>query len=168
MARITTDSQAGGPGLLDWTDDCAPLDWFEDALPLIWLDGDMVFCRDMTQADLEDMAPRGEWLAWLDRDGTYPETGFVMFNRRHPRHAELMAAYRRMYESDALFGLPEWHDALALAHVVEANLAPVKSLSGAARRKRHPAVQGPLGKWLDHLKGNRKQAGESRERGFRR
>lgn len=40
MARITTDPQAHGLGLLDWTDAGAPLDWSEDDLPLIWLDGE--------------------------------------------------------------------------------------------------------------------------------
>ena len=40
VARITSDPQAHGLGLLDWTDDGAPLDWSEGALPLIWLDGE--------------------------------------------------------------------------------------------------------------------------------
>jgi hypothetical protein len=92
----------------------------------------------------------------------YPECGFYMINCRHPRHREMVAALIAMYEHDALFKLPEFHDSFVLQRVVELAGVGTKSLSGGASKTTHPLVNGPLGKWFDHLKGSRKQAGRSK------
>lgn len=132
-----------------------------DADVLIWVDGDVVTHSPITLADLEHLAPAKEWIAWLDRDKLYPECGFYLINRRHPRHAEMMAAFEAMYAEDKLFDLPEWHDSFVLEHVVKQARIGTKSLSGLGRRTGHPLVNGPLSAWLDHAKGNRKKLGRT-------
>lgn len=129
---------------------------------LIWLDGDIITHSKVTLADLEELAPKGdEWIAWLDREKVYPECGFYMLNCRHPRHLEIIGAFEALYSDDLLFKLDEWHDSEALRHIVASTGAPAKSLSGAGYKTSHPLVNGPLGKWFDHAKGNRKTTGRT-------
>jgi hypothetical protein len=56
-------------------------------------------------------------------------------------------------------------DAEALQHVIHQaereGLVATHSLSGEAHQYRHPLINGPLGKCLDHLKGPRKVLGRS-------
>ncbi|KEC73153.1 hypothetical protein RLPCCGM1_c1269 [Rhizobium leguminosarum bv. phaseoli CCGM1] len=133
-----------------------------DADVLIWLDGDIFTHAPVTIADLEGLAPDGdEWISWLDRASMYPECGFYMLNLRHEKHLEYISAFDRMYSSDALYGLNEYHDSHVLQVVVEIERAAAKSLSGEGRTASHPLVNGPLGQWFDHLKGNRKREGRS-------
>ncbi|WP_157633377.1 hypothetical protein [Rhizobium leguminosarum] len=134
-----------------------------DADVLIWLDGDIVTHAPLTIGDLEALAPVGdEWISWLDRTSMYPECGFYMLNRRHENHLAFLSAFDAMYVTDALYGLAEYHDSYVLQQVVERERAAAKSLSGAGRATTHPLVNGPLGKWFDHLKGTRKREGRSR------
>lgn len=130
---------------------------------LIWLDGDIFTHAPLALRDLEDLRPRdGEWIAWLDRGDMYPECGFYMLNRRHPRHGVTIATFEAMYAAGHLYRLDEYHDSFVLRHVIESVGIPWRSLSGAARTTSHPLVNGPLGAWFDHLKGNRKREARSR------
>lgn len=139
-----------------------------EADALIWLDGDIFTHSPLALADIEDLAPKGdEWIAWLDRDRMYPECGFYMLNCRHPRHLEMIAAFEAMYREDLLFTLREWHDSYVLQQVVTQAGVGAKSLSGPGRNTSHPLVNGPLGAWFDHLKGNRKREGRSPARDLR-
>ncbi|TCN30337.1 hypothetical protein [Sinorhizobium americanum] len=130
---------------------------------LIWLDGDIVTHASLTIEDLEGLAPRdGEWISWLYRQDMYPECGFYMLDRRHPEHDRLIASLEAMYMQDLLYGLAEYHDSYVLRHVVEAARVPWRSISGKGGTTSHPLINGPLGQWFDHLKGNRKREGRSR------
>ncbi len=130
---------------------------------LVWIDGDTFTHSPIRMSDLLDLAPKdGEWIAWLDRRKVYPECGFYIIDREHPRHGELMLALRCMYDGDLLFREKEWHDSYILQQVVERSGVRTKSLSGdVGRRTAHPFVNGPLGQWMDHMKGKRKEKGRS-------
>jgi len=129
---------------------------------LIWVDGDTFTHSPVTMADLRKMLPEGgQWIAWLDRTMAYPECGFYVLNCRHPQHERLIGTFEAMYAEDRLFALPEFHDSHVLEHVVKTSGVATMSLSGEARRTSHPAVNGPLGAFLDHMKGNRKVAGRT-------
>jgi len=133
-----------------------------DADVLIWLDGDVVTHSPISEADLEGLAPVDrDWIAWLDRDKVYPECGFYMMNCRHLMHREVIAWLQAYYAEDLLFRLPEFHDSYVLEHIVKNSEVGRKSLSGEGRKTGHPLVNGPLGKWLDHAKGNRKKSGRT-------
>ncbi|BAQ18324.1 hypothetical protein [Methyloceanibacter caenitepidi] len=132
---------------------------------LIWVDGDVLTHSPVTMKDLEDLAPKGdEWIAWLDRATMYPETGFYMLNCNHQRHEEMIGRFEAMYADDGLFSLPEWHDSFVLEQVVKEAGVGMKSLSGEGRDTTHPMVNGLLGQWFDHAKGNRKKHGRSPKR----
>lgn len=141
----------------------APVDW------LVWLDGDVVTHTKLPAEVLRDWLPWTQWIAWLDRDRMYPETGVVILNCRHPRHLDAIDAFEAMYAEDRLFDLPEWHDAFVLKTIVDKCKMPAMSLSGVGRKTSHPLVNGPLSAFLDHAKGQRKKAGRTpaRERTLR-
>lgn len=129
---------------------------------LIWVDGDVVTHSPISLDDLAELAPKGdEWIAWLDRVRVYPECGFYIINRRHPRHCGMMAKFEGMYSEDRLFSLSEWHDSFVLWEVVKRAGVGAKSLSGAGDRTNHPLVNGPLSRWFDHAKGDRKKVGRT-------
>lgn len=137
-------------------------DQMTDADVLVWVDGDVVAHSPVMDGDLESLAPTGdEWISWLDRQGVYPECGFYMLNRGHTRHEEMMALFESMYARDKLFSLPEFHDSFVLEHVVKQAAVGTKSLSGAGKNTMHPMINGPLSKWFDHAKGERKKYGRT-------
>jgi hypothetical protein len=139
-----------------------------DADVIIWLDGDIVTHADVSIDDLDGLAPHGnEWIAWLYRKAMYPECGFYMLNARHERHAEMIAAFERMYVEDRLFDLSQWHDSYVLQEVVKRAGVGWKNLSGAGGTTTHPLVNGPLGQWFDHKKGNRKKIGRTPKKDLR-
>lgn len=126
---------------------------------IIWMDGDIVTHSVITVEDVLKLVPTGdELIAWLDRRRAYPECGFYILHRAHPQFQDLVRLMRVMYADDKLFELKEWHDSFVLEYVVRELLAaPTKSLSGEfGYHTSHPFVNGPLGKWMDHLKGKRK------------
>ena len=140
---------------------------------LIWLDADTMTHEHVTRDWLDGLFRSDAALAWLDRTNCYPECGFVMFRCSHRAHHELMTAFRGIYASDEVFRLKETHDSFVLQHLVGdmvmRGLMPLPhSLSGEARRWHHPFVGGPLGAKLDHMKGDRKNAGRSSRRDLMR
>jgi hypothetical protein len=81
---------------------------------------------------------------------------------------------RRVYEDadNGIFRLAEWHDSFVFGNILtdmkqqdpnvfdysaEMYLREAKSGGGG-----HPLINGVLGKWIDHMKGVRKQEGRSR------
>lgn len=138
-----------------------------DADYVIWIDGDVVTHAPISFSDVEQWLPAGdEWIAWLDRAKPYPECGFYVLNCRHPMHNIMIAEFEDMYRDGLLFGLAEWHDSFVLDHIVQRGRTQyginAKSLSGAGFQTHHPMVNGPLGAFMDHLKGGRKEEGRSR------
>lgn len=138
-----------------------------DADYIIWLDGDIVTHGEVDDAALHQilepvLGPRTWWISWLNRARMYPECGFYVLNRRHPRHAEAMQFFQDLYITDSLYDLSEWHDSFLLQHTVQTLELPARSLSGrVAARTGHPLVNCFLRDWFDHLKGQRKFKGKS-------
>jgi len=126
---------------------------------LIWIDADCVTHAPVDAEWLSSLLGDAD-LGYLRRSTKYPECGFVMF-RRSQEGAELIKAMVRLYQTDRLFDLPEWHDCMALDHARQTLGTRWTSLSGDAESTGHPLVNGPLGARLDHLKGKRKAAGKS-------
>ena len=61
--------------------------------------------------------------------------------------------------------MAEWHDSYVIQQLVEGMGLKTKSLSGPEGFKTsHPFVNGPLGAYMDHLKGPRKAMGRSQAR----
>lgn len=129
---------------------------------LIWMDADCVTHSPVDHAWLSGLLGEADF-GYLDRVGKYPECGFMMFRVSSFQARALVWRLVRLYQTDDLFALREWHDSYAIEHCRKSlEGLQCASLSGAARTTGHPLVNGPLGAKLDHLKGTRKQEGRSR------
>lgn len=132
---------------------------------LVWIDADCVTHAPVTSDWLASLLGDADF-GYLRRARKYPECGLMLI-RRSEAGAELVREIVKLYRTDALFDLAEWHDSWAIEHV-RRNL-PIRcaSLSGDADGTSHPLVNGPLGACLDHLKGKRKAAGKSLRSDFK-
>jgi hypothetical protein len=76
-----------------------------------------------------------------------------------------------MYEDaeNGMFLLDEWHDSYIFGEVLKMfNQVPSHDYSADMYLREaksggggHPLINGPLGKWIDHMKGGRKEKGKS-------
>jgi hypothetical protein len=125
---------------------------------LIWLDADIVTHAPVTLDWLASLFPEPAVVAWLDRQRTYPECGFVMF--RLPEARPVIGAIVEAYRTGAIFKLAEWHDSFVIQHYVLKSGVAVHSLSGPEGRKHtgHPWISSPLAACCDHLKGETRKA----------
>lgn len=126
---------------------------------LVWIDADCVTHAPVDAGWLTGMLGDADF-GYLRRARKYPECGFMLI-RRSRGGVDLVREVVRMYRTDALFELPEWHDCLAFDRARQGLGIRSVSLSGDAEDTAHPLVNGPLGARLDHLKGKRKAAGKS-------
>lgn len=131
---------------------------------LIWVDADTVTHSPVPGSFVQELMPRRwEYIAWLDRVGNYPECGFYVLSLKHEKHRALMERWRAWHLTGELFTLKEWHDSYVLQQLILQAGVRTKSLSGSrASRTSHPFINGPLGAYMDHLKGPRKETGKSR------
>ena len=94
-------------------------------------------------------------------------------------HKQWCELYAECYDKDKIFEigspgkklpfpLPDgWHDCVSFDYATKTLLHQNKikiADFGYGVRSSHPLVSGPLGKYMDHMKGNRKFVGESKER----
>jgi hypothetical protein len=130
---------------------------------LVWIDSDVMTHAAIASEWLEGLLPQDADLGWLDRARMYPETGFMLF--RLPETRVLIQRLADLYATGAIFGLPEWHDAVVIQHAVNEAVAGgevmVASLSGRGREHHNVFANSPLAERLDHLKGARKANGRT-------
>jgi hypothetical protein len=92
-------------------------------------------------------------------------------NLNHPVCHEFLKEFDRMYEDaeNGMFLLTEWHDSYIFGEVLKMfNQFPSHDYSADMYLREaksggggHPLINGPLGKWIDHMKGGRKDKGKS-------
>lgn len=131
----------------------------EDGL-LVWLDADS-FAFDRAPSNFFIGLLGDADAAYLGRDGTHSECGFLAF--RLPAAIPLILQWENFYRRDAAFKEREWHDSYLFDRARE--LAPqvvCRNLTPGGRR--HVWVNSPLAAFMDHLKGERKAMGFSPER----
>ena len=104
---------------------------------------------------------------------TWPECGFYGLNMNHPVCHSFLQEFERMYEDaeNGMFLLPEWHDSYIFGEVLkqfkqfnadhdysaQMYLREAKTGGGG-----HPLINTELGKYMDHMKGDRKSQGKSK------
>jgi hypothetical protein len=144
----------------------------------VWMDADTYVHSDWSYDDFKAQLPEDVWITYVGRgkgSQTWPECGFYGMNLNHETCKKFLAEFERVYEDaeNGIFKLAEWHDSFVFGNILngmkiqdpnvydysaEMYLREAKSGGGG-----HPLINGVLGKWIDHMKGVRKQEGRSRK-----
>jgi hypothetical protein len=136
----------------------------EDAI--VWIDADTFAFAEVPWSVIEETVPADCMVSYLGRAKKYTETGYIGYNLRHPLTLQFVNTVAEMYTSGALFSLKEWHDCYVWDSV---RLAFEQSfgvnnfnISADCAALDHVFVNCVLGRYLDHMKGERKEAGQSK------
>ena len=127
----------------------------------VWLDADCVTFKKLPNGFIENLVKDHD-LALFQRKGMWTETGFWVM--RGDRVQELLDTWVRWYTTDSFKGLLTWHDCVTLdATLRRFKGLSVNNLSGKFDKEDHPMCYVEVGKYIDHTKGSRKEAGFSPE-----
>ena len=140
----------------------------------VWMDADTFVHSDWSYEDFIELLPKDAYITYVGRgkgSQTWPECGFYGLNLNHPVCHEFLKEFERMYEDaeNGMFLLDEWHDSYIFGEILKqykefpshdysADMYLREAKSGGGG---HPLINGPLGKWIDHMKGGRKDTGRS-------
>jgi hypothetical protein len=136
---------------------------------IVWLDADTFVHSPASKKDLAQFCPNKAWMSYLGRGKKWPECGFYGINLRHPTGQEFLKQFEAVYEDaeNGIFRMEEWHDSFVFEEVrkkiqKKSNGARFYNISGdLINGEGHPFINSNLGKYFDHLKGDRKQIGKS-------
>ena len=130
---------------------------------MIWCDGDVKTHTPIPIEFLHSIAPTEDQLATYLGRKTWPECGWVMYNRKHPEFNNFMKQWRWIYESDDIFNHVEYHDSFIFGELVQeyANKGVQFNDLGGPDQGGHIFINSSLGAYMDHLKGFRKEIGKS-------
>jgi hypothetical protein len=141
---------------------------------LIWLDADTKTHSYVPEHWLSTVCPDNKDFSYLGRTERYhSECGWVGYHIANPIVKQFIADFSGMYEQDTIFDLQEWHDSFVWDHVRRQyqekgaeffNINPEPDTKGLAG---HPFINSDLGKYMDHMKGERKIRGQSEAREVR-
>jgi hypothetical protein len=135
---------------------------------MIWLDADSHTHSPVTLDWLASVCPGDSLASYLGRGEKYhSECGWVAYNLDHPGTREFIQDFVGMYDNDSIFKEREWHDSYIWDVVRKRyqsqhkffNLNPSVDDKGLAG---HPFINSELGKFMDHVKGKRKDQGHSK------
>lgn len=144
----------------------------------VWMDADSYIHSNWSYEDFKNLLPDDKWITYVGRgkgSQTWPECGFYGMNLHNNVCKDFLKEFERVYEDaeNGIFKLVEWHDSFVFGTILnnmktqypnvldysaEMYLREAKSGGGG-----HPLINGPLGKFMDHMKGVRKQEGRSRK-----
>lgn len=141
---------------------------------IVWMDADSYIHSRWSYEDFIALLPEKSYITYVGRgkgSQTWPECGFYGMNKNHPACHKFMKDFEAMYEDaeNGMFKLEEWHDSYIFgeilnkyreypAHDYSADMYLKEAKTGGGG---HPLINGPLGKFMDHMKGGRKDSGKS-------
>ena len=133
---------------------------------LFWVDADTVFFDDIPREFFEELMPRHCLLSFLMRSD-HSECGFVGYNLRHPAMSDFLKEFKELYTRDRLFKYAEFHDSY-LFDVIRTRFerkghSTYDIGEGIGTQARHVFINSKLGRYMDHMKGDRKLQGSSEE-----
>jgi hypothetical protein len=143
----------------------------------VWMDADTYVHSDWSYEQFKELLPETSWITYVGRgkgSQTWPECGFYGMNLNDVVCQEFLQEFKRMYDDadNGIFKLVEWHDSFVFGHILnnmkrtapnildysaEMYLREAKSGGGG-----HPLINTKLGRWIDHMKGDRKRLGKSK------
>lgn len=128
---------------------------------LVWLDADTEIYDTITPQYLIQFLPKGKFVGYIGRD-TATETGFLIFDMRHPEAKNFFDRYEWYYDTDEIYNQSEYHDGFIFdvirkefensGRFVSHNVSPV----GATKNHFNAAFEG----YMLHFKGGRKEKRE--------
>lgn len=133
---------------------------------LIWMDADMVCHSPVNLNVLMKMCPEYYELCYLGREGKYSECGLYAMDLESTNVQLFLKRLQAMYDfaENGIFKQQEWHDSY-IWDVVRKSIPGMIELNwsqGLIRGEGHPLINCEWGRYLDHLKGNRKDLGKSK------
>lgn len=135
---------------------------------MIWLDADSHTHTAVPESWLNQVCPPDAMISYLGRGEKYhSECGWVAYNLDHPKTRQFIKDFVDMYRTDAIFNEREWHDSYIWDVIRKRykdtnrffNLNPSVDDKGLAG---HPFINSELGRYMDHVKGKRKNEGHSK------
>jgi len=145
---------------------------------VIWIDDDTYTFRNIPMQFIESICPNDTLVTYLGRENNkgsnkYPECGLVCYNIKHPLVQNFVADWENLYTSANIFDLLEWHDSYVFWHMTkeykEKHNAKVNDIGYAKGVSGHHVfVNSELGLYIDHFKGDRKDAKSSRANDIRK
>ena len=144
----------------------------------VWMDADTFIHSDWSYDQFANLLPDASYLTLVGRgkgSQTWPECGFYGMNLKNKTCKEFLAEFERVYEDaeNGIFQLDEWHDSYIMGDIVNkfkqnkkdnvydysAGLYVKTAKTGGGG---HPLINSELGRWMDHMKGDRKITGKSK------
>ena len=143
---------------------------------VVWVDADTYVHSPWSREDFERQLPNESWMTFVGRgtgSQTWPECGFYGMNLNTAKCKEFLVEFERMYvdADNGIFTLDEWHDSYVFgkilnkmrfedAHVFDYS-AGIYVKTAKTGGGGHPLINTELGRWIDHMKGGRKQKRKS-------
>ena len=142
----------------------------------VWMDADTFVHSKWSFEEFRECLPDHAWITYVGRgkgSATWPECGFYGMNLNNSQCQDFLKEFERMYEDadNGIFTLEEWHDSYVFGEILNkmkqtdpkvidytAELALRGAKTGGGG---HPLINSKLGKWIDHMKGARKETGKS-------
>jgi hypothetical protein len=134
---------------------------------LIWMDGDMVCHSAISTVDISMLCPETTDLCFLGRRNKYTECGLYAMNLHSQAIGQFLNEFQRCYDQaeQGIFQLDEWHDSYVFDAVRKRCQLNELDWSGhLVTGEGHPLINSTWGKYLDHLKGDRKFLGHSKHK----
>ena len=141
-----------------------------DADILLYLDADTYTHETPNLNYIYSILPEDHLCTYFGRPRLYDETGFYMHNAKHHDALVWAETLEKIYTEGELWTYPLQVDCYTMyagrqkyPHTKQLDL--VEHHGGLG--KKHPFVNSPLGEFLEHLKGDRKELGHSRASDFK-
>jgi hypothetical protein len=137
---------------------------------LLYLDADTYTHTEPNLDYLDSIMPEDHLCTYFGRPRLYDETGFYMHNAKHYKAIVWADALEKIYTEGELWTYPLQVDCYTM-YAGRQKFKDQKQLDLVEHHgglgKKHPFVNSPLGEFLDHLKGDRKELGHSRQSDFK-
>lgn len=134
---------------------------------LFWMDADTVCHSPITKAQIEKFCPSHIDIGYLGREGKYTECGLYSMNLHSTMVQAFLEKFQYVYDNaeDGIFKLDEWHDSFVFDAVrTSMQLREYNWSKGIVKGEGHPLINSEWGAYLDHLKGDRKDQGRSKDK----
>lgn len=143
----------------------------------VWMDADSIIHSAWSYEDFANLLPNNAYITYVGRgkgSQTWPECGFYGLNLNHPVCHSFLEDFEQMYEDadNGIFTLEEWHDSYVFGEILNKySDFPSHDYSEGIYNQTaktggggHPLINSELGRWMDHMKGDRKFNGHSKRK----